>query len=130
MPKAIRGNETNPKGFFEPRWVVNFHRRLIRSVGLRPLDQDPEALHRLDGVLGDQKIRDELHDWLMEHPDTFAEVLLQRAPWWTPNRLNDAVTRRVYGPPSDAERFFYDAIWPGYVPAHRRVRQTMGYGNH
>jgi uncharacterized membrane-anchored protein YjiN (DUF445 family) len=40
---------------------------------------------------------DELHDWLMEHPDTFAEVLLQRAPWWTPNRLNDAVTRRVYG---------------------------------
>jgi uncharacterized membrane-anchored protein YjiN (DUF445 family) len=40
---------------------------------------------------------DELHDWLTEHPDTFAEVLLQRAPWWTPNRLNDAVTRRVYG---------------------------------
>src|SRR3954468_1888271 len=40
---------------------------------------------------------DELHEWLMEHPDTFAEVLLQRAPWWTPNRLNDAVTRRVYG---------------------------------
>src|SRR3954449_2973207 len=32
---------------------------------------------------------DELHDWLTEHPDTFAEVLLQRAPWWTPNRLND-----------------------------------------
>src|SRR3954453_15424848 len=40
---------------------------------------------------------DELHDWLMEHPETFAEVLLQRAPWWTPNRVNDAVTRRVYG---------------------------------
>src|SRR3954463_2415178 len=40
---------------------------------------------------------DELHDWLTEHPDTFAEVLLQRAPWWTPNRLNDAVTRRVHG---------------------------------
>jgi uncharacterized membrane-anchored protein YjiN (DUF445 family) len=40
---------------------------------------------------------DELHDWLTEHPDTFAEVLLQRAPWWTPSRLNDAVTRRVHG---------------------------------
>ena len=29
---------------------------------------------------------DELHDWLVEHPDTFAEVLVQRAPWWTPDR--------------------------------------------
>ena len=32
----------------------------------------------------------------MEHPDTFAEVLEQRAPWWAPPRLNDAVTRRLH----------------------------------
>jgi uncharacterized membrane-anchored protein YjiN (DUF445 family) len=40
---------------------------------------------------------DELHGWLLEHPDTVAEVLEQRAPWWSPPRLNDAVTRRVTG---------------------------------
>jgi uncharacterized membrane-anchored protein YjiN (DUF445 family) len=40
---------------------------------------------------------DELHGWLLEHPDTVAEVLEQRAPWWAPPRLNDAVTRRVAG---------------------------------
>jgi uncharacterized membrane-anchored protein YjiN (DUF445 family) len=40
---------------------------------------------------------DELHGWLLEHPDTVAEVLEQRAPWWAPPRLNDAVTRRVTG---------------------------------
>jgi uncharacterized membrane-anchored protein YjiN (DUF445 family) len=39
---------------------------------------------------------DELHGWLVEHPDTFAEVLGERAPWWAPTRLNDAVTRRVH----------------------------------
>ncbi len=39
---------------------------------------------------------DELHDWLVENPDTFAEVLVQRAPWWTPDRLNSAVTRRIH----------------------------------
>jgi uncharacterized membrane-anchored protein YjiN (DUF445 family) len=38
---------------------------------------------------------DELHGWLLEHPETVAEVLEQRAPWWAPPRLNDAVTRRV-----------------------------------
>jgi uncharacterized membrane-anchored protein YjiN (DUF445 family) len=39
---------------------------------------------------------DELHGWLVGHPDTFAEVLGERAPWWAPTRLNDAVTRRVH----------------------------------
>ena len=38
---------------------------------------------------------EELHGWLLEHPETVAEVLEQRAPWWAPPRLNDAVTRRV-----------------------------------
>jgi uncharacterized membrane-anchored protein YjiN (DUF445 family) len=40
---------------------------------------------------------DELYGWLLEHPETVAEVLEQRAPWWAPPRLNDAVTRRVTG---------------------------------
>jgi uncharacterized membrane-anchored protein YjiN (DUF445 family) len=39
---------------------------------------------------------DELHAWLLEHPDTVADVLEQRAPWWAPSRLNEAVTRRVH----------------------------------
>jgi uncharacterized membrane-anchored protein YjiN (DUF445 family) len=38
---------------------------------------------------------EELHGWLLDNPDTVAEVLEQRAPWWAPDRLNDAVTRRV-----------------------------------
>jgi uncharacterized membrane-anchored protein YjiN (DUF445 family) len=38
---------------------------------------------------------DELYGWLLEHPETVAEVLEQRAPWWAPGRLNDAVSRRV-----------------------------------
>jgi uncharacterized membrane-anchored protein YjiN (DUF445 family) len=38
---------------------------------------------------------DELHAWLVEHPDVVVEMLGERAPWWTPPRLNEAVTRRV-----------------------------------
>jgi uncharacterized membrane-anchored protein YjiN (DUF445 family) len=33
---------------------------------------------------------------MVEHPETFAEVLGERAPWWAPHRLNEVVTRRVY----------------------------------
>ncbi|MGY2702642.1 DUF445 domain-containing protein [Nocardioides sp. HB32] len=39
---------------------------------------------------------DELHRWLVANPDTVAEVLGERAPWWAPTRLNEAVTSRVH----------------------------------
>jgi uncharacterized membrane-anchored protein YjiN (DUF445 family) len=39
---------------------------------------------------------EEMYDWLVANPDTFADVLSERAPWWTPQRLNDAVTARVH----------------------------------
>jgi len=38
----------------------------------------------------------ELHDWLVANPDTVAEVLVERAPWWTPPRVNDRVTGWVH----------------------------------
>ena len=39
---------------------------------------------------------DELHRWLVENPETVAEILGERAPWWAPTRLNDAVTSRLH----------------------------------
>ncbi len=39
---------------------------------------------------------DEMHRWLQENPDTFVSVLEERAPWWAPPRLNDAVTSRLH----------------------------------
>jgi uncharacterized membrane-anchored protein YjiN (DUF445 family) len=54
-----------------------------------------EALHdNLHHGLVDLAV-EELHGWLVENPDTVAEVLGERAPWWAPPRLNEAVTTRV-----------------------------------
>lgn len=39
---------------------------------------------------------DEMHRWLAENPGTFIGVLEERAPWWAPPRLNDAVTSRLH----------------------------------
>jgi len=38
----------------------------------------------------------ELHGWLAENEETVAEVLGERAPWWAPPRLNEAVTGRIH----------------------------------
>jgi uncharacterized membrane-anchored protein YjiN (DUF445 family) len=67
-----------------------------------------EPISPLLGSLLDEVVRDDLHhglvdlavdevaSWLVENPDTFAEVLEERAPWWAPPRLNDVVTRRAH----------------------------------
>ena len=39
---------------------------------------------------------EEMHRWLEKHQDTFTEVLSERAPWWAPERLNEAVTTRLH----------------------------------
>ena len=38
----------------------------------------------------------ELHTWLEANPDTIADVLVERAPWWAPPALNERVTARVH----------------------------------
>jgi uncharacterized membrane-anchored protein YjiN (DUF445 family) len=39
---------------------------------------------------------EEGHRWLVANHATFTEVLGERAPWWAPDRLNDAVTNRLH----------------------------------
>jgi hypothetical protein len=72
VPRAIAGKESNPSGFYEPRWVVNWHRSLLQRADVRTLDADPDAFDRMADVLADREVRTELRDWLAarlsEHP--------------------------------------------------------------
>ena len=38
----------------------------------------------------------EMLQWLVANPTTFTRVLEERAPWWAPPKLNDAVTSRLH----------------------------------
>jgi uncharacterized membrane-anchored protein YjiN (DUF445 family) len=81
------------RGFVHDALVPRFHEEPISPM--------------LGGLL-DEVVRDDLHhglvdlaidevaSWLVENPASFAEVLGERAPWWAPPRLNDAVVRRVH----------------------------------
>ena len=48
---------------------------------------------------------EELHRWLALNQDTFTEMLSERAPWWAPPRLNEAVTQRIH---TEAVRWIED----------------------
>ncbi len=61
---------------------------------------------------------EELHRWLLDNPETFLRVLGERAPWWAPTRLNDAVTQRIH---VEALAWLEDIA----SDPHHRVREAL-----
>ncbi len=39
---------------------------------------------------------EEAHRWLVENEETFAEIVGERAPWWSPQAVNERVTHRLH----------------------------------
>ena len=65
---------------------------LSQVVGRLLGDIVGEGAHRglVDLVFG------ESHRWLVANPEKFADALRTRAPWWTPEWVDDRVTSRVH----------------------------------
>ncbi|NUR06310.1 MAG: sulfotransferase family protein [Nocardioidaceae bacterium] len=60
----VKANDTNPRGFFEPRWVVDFHKRLLAESGVATLDARPAAVQKAARRATRPEARKQLHDWL------------------------------------------------------------------
>ncbi len=39
---------------------------------------------------------EEAHRWLVENEETFSEIVGERAPWWSPQAINERVTHRLH----------------------------------
>jgi hypothetical protein len=63
QPEVI-ADETNPKGFGEPRWVVDFHTRLMKRLRVIVFDARPVAFEKTAAVAEDAAAGDELKAWL------------------------------------------------------------------
>lgn len=60
----VPADETNPRGFYEPQWVVDFHRRVLGEVAVRTNDARPEAVGKTAAAAADAALLDELTAWL------------------------------------------------------------------
>jgi hypothetical protein len=60
----VRADDTNPKGFGEPRWVVDFHRRLMDRLRVIVFDARPQAFEKTGTVTGEAETHDQLRAWL------------------------------------------------------------------
>jgi hypothetical protein len=71
IPKPeVSANRSNPRGFGEPRWLVDYHNELLASIDVVIEDGRPEAWELTDKVAERPKALARLEEWLEEQ---FAE---------------------------------------------------------
>ena len=81
---VIKGNQTNPSGFFEPRWVVNFQKSILNRTDVGTLDSSPEALGLVSTATSDPELRAEIRAWLSERLETQPRLVIKdpRSIWF------------------------------------------------
>ncbi len=82
----VRADRTNPRGFGEPRWVVDFHKRLLRERRVTVNDARPAAWERTAAAAEDRAVAGELRAWLADQA-AGADALVVKDPrtvWFLP----------------------------------------------
>jgi hypothetical protein len=91
QPEVV-ADSTNPRGFGEPRWVVDFHTRLMRQARVTVFDARPAAWEKTRAFAENAAVHAELRDWVaneMRHSDDVV-VKDPRVGWFLPLWLSAA----------------------------------------
>jgi hypothetical protein len=60
----VEADVTNPRGFGEPQWVVDFHNGLLRQANVHASDARPEAWAKTAQVVRKRGVEHQLRQWL------------------------------------------------------------------
>jgi len=110
----VQADDTNPKGFGEPKWVVNFHERLLKRANVQVSDARPQAWFEAGKLATNEQIREELFGWLRGQFAEGGDELVVKDPrlsWflglWRSAALRNAAT-------------------PSYITMLRPVTEVVG----
>ena len=83
QPEVV-ADETNPKGFGEPRWVVDHHDRLLKEALVQVSDSRPEAWFETGRVATREHERILTAEWLESHFQVSTELVVKdpRLAWF------------------------------------------------
>jgi hypothetical protein len=85
IPKPeVKANRSNPRGFGEPRWAVDFHNELLSSLDVVVDDGRPEAWMLTDALAQDDAVAARLTSWLAEQLDQSSRIVVKdpRLGWF------------------------------------------------
>lgn len=78
----LGANESNPKGFFESKWSVRFHKQITQAAGLNDFDSRPQAFELAQGAITPD-LRAELREFLERESADHDQVVVKdpRSVW-------------------------------------------------
>jgi hypothetical protein len=82
----VPADGTNPRGFAESQWVVDFHTRLLRRAGVQVADARPSAWSQTARVGLDAEVAAELRAWLAGRFSPAGQLIVKdpRISWFAP----------------------------------------------
>ncbi|MEA2429444.1 MAG: hypothetical protein QOF37_3072 [Thermoleophilaceae bacterium] len=82
----VQADDTNPRGFGEPRWAVDFHSKLMSKARVTVFDSRPAAWDATTRAGNDPATQDELRAWLGEQLAQADAVVVKdpRIGWFLP----------------------------------------------
>lgn len=82
----VTADDTNPQGFGEPQWVVDFHGKLLRAAGVHPSDARPSGWARTAELGRDWDVQSQLESWLRREFKHSDHVVVKdpRLLWFVP----------------------------------------------
>ena len=128
----VEADEANPRGYYEPLWVTEFHKDVLNPVPVRTIDTRPDAGDIAAAAGSAPEVEARLRGWLqgqLDHP----QVLVKdpRAFWILPvwskvaRELGaDVVTLTMLRHPTEVVRSRDTAYLTEQAPAFRRQRET------
>ncbi len=80
----VPADVTNPRGFYEAQWVVDFHKRILDPIPVRTNDARPVAVELTREAAESPELLDELVTWLSGSTHRYPQVVIKdpRSFWF------------------------------------------------
>ena len=140
-PPEVPGDATNPRGFFEPQWVVDQQSKLLRASGARLTDARPAAFSLTESNGAGSEIRHEIGTWLRSHVEPGVDLVVKdpRSSWFLPMwrqaaldaDIGIAILTMLRHPAEvvGSKDHYYKAAKMGDTPRHAQTRGVAGWIN-
>ncbi|PUA82373.1 sulfotransferase family protein [Nocardioides currus] len=128
----VPADEKNPRGYYEPAWVTEFHKRVLNPVPVRTIDTRPTAGAIAAEAGSAPEVEAELREWLGGQLDA-PQILVKdpRAFWILPVWTRVAAdlgarvsTLTMLRHPTEVVRSRDSAYLTEQTPTFRRQRET------
>ena len=127
----VEADESNPRGYYEPLWVTEFHKELLNPIPVRTIDSRPTAGERAAAAVTPE-VEERLRSWLQGELDEPQILVKDPREFWVHDLWlrvagelgAEVTTLTMLRHPTEVVRSRDTAYLAEQTPGFRRQRET------